>query len=124
MAEETEGPEGAVKRTRVVAVRLSEAEHAVWAAAAAEAGSGRLGAWVRATVAGVLSGVRSAPARPGPPPEVAALRAELARVGNNLNQAVRAANVAGLDRASAAELVARVDAAEAVMGRIREALRS
>ncbi|MEX5277931.1 hypothetical protein [Kocuria sp. CPCC 205261] len=45
-------------------------------------------------------------------------------MGNNLNQAVRAANVSGLDRAAAAELTARVDAAEAVMGQIREALRS
>lgn len=121
MAEETEGP---VKRTRVVAVRLTEEEHAAWAAAAAEAGSGRLGTWVRTTMAGLLNGHRAAPARSGPPPEVAALRAELARVGNNLNQAVRAANVSGLDRAAAAELVAQVDAAEAVMGRIREALRS
>ncbi|WP_186368892.1 plasmid mobilization relaxosome protein MobC [Kocuria marina] len=76
------------------------------------------------TTAGLLTGHRAAPARPGPPPEVAALRAELARVGNNLNQAVRAANVSGLDRAAAAELTARVDAAEAVMGQIREALRS
>ena len=113
MAEETEGP---VKRTRVVAVRLTDGEHAAW--------SGRLGTWVRTTMAGLLTGHRAAPARPGPPPEVAALRAELARVGNNLNQAVRAANVSGLDRVSAAELVARVDAAEAVMGQIREALRS
>ena len=45
-------------------------------------------------------------------------------MGNNLNQAVRAANVSGLDRVSAAELVARVDTAEVVMGQIREALRS
>ena len=45
-------------------------------------------------------------------------------MGNNLNQAVRAVNVSGLDQASAVELVARVDAAEAVMGQIREALRS
>ena len=120
MAEETEGP---VKRTRVVAVRLTDGEHAAWAAAAAEAGSGRLGTWVRTTMAGLLNGHRAAPSRPGPPPEVAALRAELARVGNNLNQAVRAANVSGLDRTAAAELVARVDAAEAVMGQIREALR-
>lgn len=120
MAEETEGP---VKRTRVVAVRLTDEEHAAWASAAAEAGFGRLGTWVRTTVAGLLAGGR-APARPGPPPEVAALRAELARVGNNLNQAVRAANVSGFDRDASAELVARVDAAEAVMGQIREALRS
>ena len=119
MAEETEAP---VKRTRVVAVRLTDEEHAAWAAA--EAGSGRLGTWVRTTMAGLLHGNRAAPARPGPPPEVAALRAELARVGNNLNQAVRAANVSGLDRVSAAELAARVEAAEVVMGQIREALRS
>lgn len=118
MAEETKRP---VKRTRVVAVRLTDEEHAAWAA---EAGSGRLGTWVRTTMAGLLTGHRAAPSRPGPPPEVAALRAELTRVGNNLNQAVRAANVSGLDRSSAAELVARVDAAEAVMGQIREALRS
>lgn len=121
MTEETEGP---VKRTRVVAVRLTDEEHAAWAAAAAEASSGRLGTWVRTTMAGLLTGHRPVAARPGPPPEVAALRAELARVGNNLNQVVRAANVSGLDRTAAADLVARVDAAEAVMGQIREALRS
>lgn len=121
MAEETEGP---VKRTRVVAVRLTDEEYAAWAAAAAESGSGRMGTWVRTTMAGLLTGHRATPTRPGPPSEVAALRAELARVGNNLNQAVRAANVSGLDRSSAAELVARVDAAEAVMGQIREVLRS
>ena len=74
----------------------TEVEHAAWAAAAAEAGSGRLGTWVRTTMASLLTGHHVAPARPGPPPEVAALRAELARV----------------------------DAAEAVMGQIREALRS
>lgn len=121
MAEETKGP---VKRTRVVAVRLTDAEHAAWAAAAAEAGSGRLGTWVRTTMAGLLNGHRAAPSHPGPPPEVAALRVELARVGNNLNQVVRAVNASGVDRGSAAELVARVDAAEALMGRIRQALRS
>lgn len=84
------------KRTRTVAVRLTDAEEAAWIAAAAADGHRQLGAWVRErAVAGYLGKVRpktggglSAEAAA----EVAALRQQMAKVGNNLNQIARAVN--------------------------------
>jgi len=100
------------ERTRTVAVRLTPAEHAVWEAAAAAAGRGRLGSWVRDEMSAHLQetdSVGAGSARAGGAPGeldlelVAALarsstlRTELGRVGNNLNQAVHFAYVNGVD---------------------------
>lgn len=86
------GPRG--ERTVTVAVRLTPAEHARWTAAATEGGRGQMGRWVRETVTARLDG------RPVPAPvasdvveQLAALRAELSKVGSNLNQVARALNV-------------------------------
>ena len=88
----------AAKRTCTVAVRLTDAEEAAWIAAALADGHRQLGAWVRErAVAGYLGKVRpkaaaggglSAPAAA----EVAALRQEMTRWGNNLNQIAKAIN--------------------------------
>ncbi|MGH3799387.1 MAG: plasmid mobilization relaxosome protein MobC [Pseudonocardiaceae bacterium] len=89
-------PAGAVKRTRTVAVRLTEAEEAAWIEAALADGHRQLGAWVRVrAVAGYLGKVRSK--RGGglsaeSVAELAAVRQELVRWGNNLNQIAKAVN--------------------------------
>lgn len=107
------------ERTRTVSVRLSPAEHTAWVAAARGAGRGRLGAWVRDRVAATLAtgpaAVTDGPAAAGgglgvSAGEWAGLRAELGRVGNNLNQAVRMANASGVNPARIAEMA---DAAQA-----------
>jgi len=109
-----------------VSVRLSPVEHAAWLVAARGAGRGRLGSWVRDRVAATLtptSGASSVPkdassASDAPvgstgvsAGEWAGLRAELGRVGNNLNQAVRLANASGVNPARVAEMA---DAAQGV----------
>jgi len=108
------------ERTRTVSVRLSPAEHAAWVVAARGAGRGRLGSWVRDRVAATLTtgspaaatGTAPAAGAGGAPGsglgvsvgEWAGLRAELGRVGNNLNQAVRVANASGVNPARVAEM--------------------
>ncbi len=84
------------KRTRTVAVRVTDAEEAAWIAAALADGHRQLGAWVRErAVAGYLGKVRpktgsglSAEAVA----EVAEMRQQMTRVGNNLNQIAKAIN--------------------------------
>lgn len=115
------------ERTRTVSVRLSPAEHTVWVVAARGAGRGRLGSWVRDRIAATLT-TGSPAAATGTAPtadaggapagglgvsvgEWAGLRAELGRVGNNLNQAVRVANSSGVNPARLAEMA---DAAQGV----------
>ncbi|WP_432486195.1 plasmid mobilization relaxosome protein MobC, partial [Kineococcus esterisolvens] len=144
----------AVERTRTVAVRLTPEEHAAWEAAAASAGRGRLGAWVRDEVnarleQGVDAGaVRARGGRavrtsketsagaPGGAPggvglgvdmelaEVLArssvLRGELSRVANNLNQAVHAVHVHGVQSGVLAQLRAAVVEVRAVMTLVQQ----
>jgi len=108
------------ERTHTVSVRLSPTEHTAWVVAARGAGRGRLGSWVRDRVAATLTTETAAPAagagairaagaaRGGglgvSVGEWAGLRAELGRVGNNLNQAVRVANSSGVNPARVAEM--------------------
>ncbi len=104
------------ERTRTVSARWSPAEHTTWLVAAQGAGRGRLGSWVRDRVAATLGTGTAAPAAgtgvvnaaPGglgvSVGEWAGLRAELGRVGNNLNQAVRLANASGVNPARVAEM--------------------
>jgi len=103
------------ERTHTVSVRLSPAEHTAWVTVARGAGRGRLGSWVRDRIAATLTS--EAPAAVDGPAvagdvghagvsagEWAGLRAELGRVGNNLNQAVRVANSSGVNPARVAEM--------------------
>ncbi|WP_301851137.1 plasmid mobilization relaxosome protein MobC [Rhodococcus pyridinivorans] len=85
------------KRTRTVAVRLTDAEEAAWIAAAAADGHRQLGAWVRErAVAGYLGKVRAKTGGGGlsaeAAAEVAAMRQQMTKVGNNLNQIAKAIN--------------------------------
>lgn len=109
---------GAAKRTRRVGLSLSADELEQWEQAAAEDGTGSVARWARDRVASTLG-------RPGSSAtgaEVAALRADLARVGNNLNQIARALNVAergGPEGPATAEVLAAVDATRAELAAVR-----
>lgn len=108
---------GAAKRTRRVGLSLSVDELEQWEQAAAEDGSGSVARWARDRVASTLGQGFSATGG-----EVAALRADLARVGNNLNQIARALNVAergGPEGPATAEVLAAVDATRAELAAIR-----
>jgi hypothetical protein len=133
------------ERTHTVSVRLSPAEYAAWVAAAKAAGRGRLGAWVRDRVAGTLpaptpAGVSGSVSRwlfPASSPAsvpagglvvsgewAAGLRAELGRVGNNLNQAVRLANTSRVDPARVGALADTADRTRVVMAELLAAVRA
>ena len=118
------------ERTRTVAVRLTPAEHATWQAAATAAGRGRLGAWARDQIAASLAvpagDVAASVVVEAPGPGVGAGvlpaaqgRAQLARVGNLLNQVVRLAHTGGVDREVAERLVAAVEGARAALVGLR-----
>jgi len=123
------------ERTRTVAVRLTPAEHAVWEAAAAAAGRGRLGSWVRdemsahlqeTDLVGAGSG-RSGRASLEVDMDVVAalarsstLRAELSRVGNNLNQAVRLAHACGAEASALARMEGAAAQVWALMSLVHE----
>jgi hypothetical protein len=88
------------KRDRVVAVRLTDDEHALWDDARAMSGRKEMGAWVRAVITEMLTGQRM-PARPGDLPRVVLPDVnrdaveQLRRVGNNLNQLTHRAHADG-----------------------------
>lgn len=116
-------PAGVGKRDRVVAVRLFPAELAAWQEAAAEGGRREVGRWVREMVNAAIAlgddpavGVASGVSRPGV--ELAAL----ARIGNNVNQAMRYAHTQVADAVVAQELVDAVNRAGAELRALREAL--
>lgn len=73
-------------RTRRVSMSLTEAEHRAWTQAA---GGQRVSVWARERVQEQLDA--STP-RVGEVQELARIRADLARVGSNLNQLMRAVN--------------------------------
>ncbi len=97
-------------RTRRVSMSLTEEEHAAWSAAAQGRG---LSAWAREQVAAQLE--QDLP--PGNGAEVAKLRADLGRVGSNLNQLVRAVNSGHAP--TSAELLEAVQATRAELARVR-----
>lgn len=114
------GPRG--DRTKTVAVRLTPDEHAVWLAAAVAEGRGQMGRWVRETVTAWLENRPAA----APVSQAREMRAELARMGSNLNQIAKALNIAALGGAPAPELqeIARsLDAARELLGSVRDELR-
>lgn len=118
------------ERTRTVAVRLTPDEHAAWLAAATTAGRGRLGSWTRdqiaaslAAPAGAAAPAGGAPGRARPPADLP-MRAQVVRVGNLLNQAVRQGHRAGLDAAGAAALSAALMAVHQVLVEVNVELRA
>lgn len=79
-------PVVAEPRTKRVSMSLTEAEHAAWVEAA---GQQRLSVWAREQVQAQLA--QEQPSA-GKAAELARIRADLARVGSNLNQLMRATN--------------------------------
>ena len=119
-AEVPAGPRG--ERTKTVAVRLTPVEHAAWVAAAEAEGRGQMGRWVRETVTARLEN------RPvlTPVSEAREMRADLARIGSNLNQIARLLNlsVLGGKPAPALEDVAgSLEATRELLGAVRDELR-
>lgn len=120
-----EGP-AAGKRAKVVAVRLYPAEWEEWSSAAADEGRVEVGRWVRERITESLNGQgKRGPSRAEAVAELMRARAELARIGNNLNQAMRYAHTTagGPGQGGAVvELTVAVEAAAAVMGGLRQEL--
>ncbi|WP_394253722.1 plasmid mobilization protein [Arthrobacter pityocampae] len=119
-AEESTGPRG--ERTKTVAVRLTPAEHAQWLAAAEAEGRGQIGRWVRETVTARLENRPVA----APVGQAREMRAELARMGSNLNQIARALNISALGgkQAPAIEDIARsLETVREQLGLVRDELR-
>jgi hypothetical protein len=110
------------ERTKTVAVRLTPDEHAVWVAAAAAEGRGQMGRWVRETVTARLENRPVA----APVSQAREMRAELARMGSNLNQIAKALNIAVLGGAPAPgieEIARKLEAARELLGSVRDELR-
>ena len=117
---------GTDKRIMDVRVRLTGDEWDRWQAFRAASGRKELGAWVRAVVNEITTGIPDHTRRPGDldrVPEVnQAAAAQLAGIANNVNQLARWANTEqrALDAVALAGLVAEVEAAiDAVRGRRR-----
>lgn len=115
------------KRSRTVAVRLHPEEEAVWVAAAAADGHRQLGAWIREkAVAGYLERGRPTRGSVGlsaeAVAEINALRQEMARWGNNLNQIARAVNAGQISPAVEEHLRVRGDRYVRVLARIADRL--
>ncbi|KYH45378.1 hypothetical protein AZH51_16325 [Branchiibius sp. NY16-3462-2] len=120
-----EGP-ATGKRGKVVAVRLYPAEWEAWVAAAADEGRAEVGRWVRERITESLNGSdERGPGRAEAVAELMRTRAELARIGNNVNQAMRYAHstAGGPGQVAAVvELTAAVEAAAAAMSGLRQEL--
>lgn len=116
-------PPAAESRSVGLVVRLTPAEREAWHAAAREAGRGKTAAWVREVVSERLEG--GAPVGRGPDPEVARVRAELARIGSNINQLTYQVNAGALGgpAVQAAMLRQPLDRVLVELGAIRDALR-
>ena len=97
-------------RTRRESMSLTEEEHAAWSAAAQGRG---LSAWAREQVAAQLEDEQPR----GNGAEVAKLRADLGRVGSNLNQLVRAVNSGHAPNGT--ELLEAVQATREELARVR-----
>lgn len=97
-------------RTKRVSLSLSDQEHEALTAAA---GDERVSAWARERL---IESLAKDPA-PGVGAEVARLRADLGRVGSNLNQLVRAVNSG--QTVPSAELLEAVQATREELARVR-----
>lgn len=76
------------KRTKTVAVRLTDQEHAAWVKAAHDDGRMQLGRWAREHIARSMHEEENADLIN----TLADFRSELLRIGNNLNQLTRKAH--------------------------------
>lgn len=101
-------------RTRRVSMSLTEAEHRAWTQAA---GGQRLSVWARERVQEQLDADTP---RVGEVQELARIRADLARVGSNLNQLMRAVNQGQI--VPTPQLYEAVDALASQLGAVRRAL--
>lgn len=120
-----------MSRTVSLMIRLTDAERAAWHAAARSAGYGKTAAWVRSVVGDRLAGKGPAegagrvtgrgPAGAGLAPEVAAA---LGRIGNNVNQMARAANVAERAGETSPLTVQSVEALRLEVAQLRDDLRA
>ncbi len=102
-------------RTKRVSLSLSEQEHETLLAAA---GGRRVSVWARERL---LESLDTDHPTPGAGVEVARLRADLGRVGSNLNQLVRAVNSG--QAVSSADLLDAVQATREELARVRGELR-
>ncbi|MGP5099535.1 plasmid mobilization relaxosome protein MobC [Brachybacterium alimentarium] len=111
---------GDAKRTYRVGISLSADEMEAWRYLAEVDGIGSVARWARERVMSSLALRELGHSELGG--EVAGLRADLGRVGNNLNQIARAVNVAergGPEGPSTAELLSAIDATRAELAEIR-----
>lgn len=111
---------GDAKRTHRVGISLSADELDAWRHLAEADGRGSVARWARERVMSSLALRELGHSELGG--EVAGLRADLGRVGNNLNQIARALNVAergGPEGPSSAELLSAIEATRAELAEIR-----
>lgn len=111
-------------RSVALVVRLTPAERDAWHAAARAAGRGKTASWVREVVSERAVGGPTR-AGSGADGEVARVRAELARIGNNLNQLTHQANAGALGgpRLEYGVVLRALETTRAQLGAIRDALR-
>ncbi|MGP9604919.1 plasmid mobilization relaxosome protein MobC [Brachybacterium sp. AOP42-C2-15] len=112
---------GDAKRTHRVGISLSADELEVWQHLAQTAGRGSVARWARERVTSSIALHELGHSDVGG--EVAGLRTDLGRVGNNLNQIARALNTAergGADGPTSDEVFAVVAAAREQLAEIRE----
>lgn len=107
-------PVAAEPRTRRVSMSLTEAEHRAWTQAA---GGQRVSVWARERVQEQLDADTLGA---GEVQELARIRADLARVGSNLNQLMRAVNQGQV--VPTPQLHEAVDALASQLGALRRAL--
>lgn len=96
------------ERTHCVSVRLDDAEHQVWPAAARLAGHRQLATYIRRVVNERIGRARGGdtPARQPLQGLDRATYQQLVRVGNNLNQAARKAHIEGFAEAASELIIA------------------
>lgn len=107
-------PVAVAPRTRRVSMSLTEAEHRAWTEAA---GGQRLSVWARERVQEQLDADTPGV---GEVQELARIRADLARVGSNLNQLMRAVNQGQV--VPTPQLHEAVDALASQLGAVRRQL--
>lgn len=107
-------PAAVAPRTRRVSMSLTEAEYQAWTAAA---NSERLSVWARERV---QEQFEADTPRAGETQELAKIRADLARVGSNLNQLMRAVNQGQV--VPTPQLYEAVDALAKELGAVRRVL--
>lgn len=113
------------RRTNVVAVRLTDDEHAAWTAAAADVGRRQLGRWIRERItADIAASTTDANIPDNVASELPRLRRELTAAGNNLNQIARALNASpGVDANERKQITEALQSHRSTASDIRDLLR-